>query len=85
MKTFRRFLEYFDADEKAEQMKKDRADRLKQMQDKATQEKKDKDEKDMEKKYITVDDLNDAEAEAEKDDDKGDKISFIDVLKKKKG
>lgn len=85
MKTFSRFLEYFDADEKAEQLKKEREDRLKQMQDKAAQDKKDEKEKDMEKKYITVDDLNDAEAEAEKDDDKGDKISFIDILKKRKG
>ena len=81
MKTFRRFIEYFDPEAKAEQLKKEREERMKQMQDKAAQEKKDKTDKDMERKYITVDDINDAQDEAENDDKK----SWLDILKKRKG
>ena len=81
--------EAFDADAEAEklqakreeQQEKDRAKREKEKQDRADKE-AERQQKDDERTYITADDLDKAEDEAERS---GGRKSFIDILKRMKG
>jgi len=86
MKSFRQFIEAFDADAEAEKLKAEREAEQDKARAKREKEKQDRADKalelkqaDDERKFITPADLEDAEDEAEKTGK-----SFIDILKRMK-